>query len=37
MSDPVNYDCESFKCNIDSNIINLNIPFSSDIGKCYRN
>lgn len=29
MSDPVNYDCESFKCNIDSNIINLNIPFSS--------
>lgn len=29
MSDPVNYDCESFKCNINSNIINLNIPFSS--------
>lgn len=29
MSDPVNYECESFKCVINSNIINLNIPFSS--------
>lgn len=29
MSDPENYECASFKCSINNNIINLNIPYSS--------